>query len=82
MKTKKDWKLKISGFADVRGDAEHNKMLSKNRAQAVKNYLVSKGIAPNLLISESFGETQAVPKLKDPVILQQDRRVELEFYFD
>lgn len=82
MRKKKDWKLKISGHADVRGNAEHNLMLSRNRANAVKNYLVSKGIAPNLLITEYFGASQSNPNKKDQGVLQQDRRVELEFYFD
>ncbi len=85
MKTKKDWKLTISGYADIRGNAEHNLMLSKNRANAVKNYLVSKGVPPNLLITEYFGASQASVKKKDKngdAITQPDRRVELEFYFD
>jgi type IX secretion system PorP/SprF family membrane protein len=82
MKRKKDWKLTISGHADVRGDAEHNLMLSKNRANAVKNYLVSKGISPNLLRTEFFGNSQSKPNKKDVIILQQDRRVELDFFFD
>lgn len=82
MKKKKDWKLKISGHADIRGNAEHNLMLSKNRANAVKNYLVSRGVAPNLLITEYFGASQATVKKKEEGITQPDRRVELEFYFD
>jgi type IX secretion system PorP/SprF family membrane protein len=87
MKQKKDWKLKIAGHADPRGNDEHNLMLSRNRANAVKNYLVSKGIPPNLLIVEYYGESQSNVKDKptkgtDAAILQMDRRVELEFYFD
>ncbi|MBL7818183.1 MAG: PorP/SprF family type IX secretion system membrane protein [Saprospiraceae bacterium] len=82
MKKKKDWKLTISGHADIRGNDEHNLMLSRNRANAVKNYLVSKGIPPNLLITEYFGASQADRDKKNESKLQQDRRVELEFYFD
>ena len=82
MKKKKDWKLKISGHADIRGNEAHNLMLSKNRANAVKNYLVSKGVAPNLLIVEYFGASQATVKQKQEGVTQPDRRVELEFYFD
>lgn len=82
MKKKKDWKLKISGHADIRGNEAHNLMLSKNRANAVKNYLVSKGVAPNLLIVEYFGASQATVKQKKEDKTQPDRRVELEFYFD
>lgn len=82
MKKKRDWKLKISGHADIRGNEAHNLMLSKNRANAVKNYLVSKGVPPNLLIVEYFGASQATVKQKKDDVTQPDRRVELEFYFD
>ncbi len=82
MKKKKDWKLKISGHADTRGNEEHNLMLSRNRANAIKNYLVSRGISPNLLIVEYFGAAQSNPNKADAGVLQQDRRVELDFYFD
>jgi type IX secretion system PorP/SprF family membrane protein len=82
LKEKKDWKLKISGHADPRGSDEHNTMLSRNRANAVRNYLISKGISPNLLLVEYFGETQALGRAVDPAALQLDRRVELEYNFD
>jgi type IX secretion system PorP/SprF family membrane protein len=82
MKERKDWKLRITGHADPRGNNEHNIMLSKNRATAVRNYLISKGVSPNLLIVEYFGESQSQSKISDPAALQLDRRVDLEFHFD
>ena len=82
LKEKKDWKLKLRGHADPRGSDEHNTMLSRNRASAVRNYLISKGVPPNLLIIEYFGESQAIAKQQDAAALQLDRRVELEFHFD
>ena len=82
LKEKKDWKLNISGHADPRGSDEHNAMLSRNRANAVRNYLISKGVPPNLLVVEYFGASQAIAKQQDAAALQLDRRVELEFYFD
>ena len=82
LKEKKDWKLNISGHADPRGSDEHNAMLSRNRANAVRNYLISKGVPPNLLVVEYFGASQAIAKQQDAAALQLDRRVELEFHFD
>jgi type IX secretion system PorP/SprF family membrane protein len=82
MKVRKDWKLRISGHADPRGNEAHNLMLSKNRANAVKNYMVSRGISPNLLVTEYFGHSQSNSSKKDQGQLQLDRRVELEFNFD
>jgi type IX secretion system PorP/SprF family membrane protein len=82
LRDKKDWKLKISGHADPRGTEEHNAMLSRNRANAVRNYLISKGISPNLLVVEYFGSSQSVGQVVDKAALQLDRRVELEYSFD
>ena len=82
LKEKKDWKLKITGYADPRGSNEHNTMLSRNRASAVRNYLISKGMSPKLLVVEYFGASQAIAKKQDPAALQLDRRVELEYHFD
>jgi outer membrane protein OmpA-like peptidoglycan-associated protein len=82
MKERKDWKLRITGHADPRGDQTHNTMLSKNRATAVRNYLISKGVSPSLFIIEYFGESQSSSKPSDPAALQLDRRVDLEFHFD
>ncbi len=84
LKDKKDWKIKITGHADLRGSVEHNLMLSKNRANAARNYLVSKGVPPSLLIMEYYGASQPAvdTNVKDAGKLQLNRRVELEFVFD
>ena len=82
LKDKKDWKIKISGHADIRGNKEHNQMLSKNRATAVKNYLISKGVAPDLLDTEFHGHDLPAADNKTEGGLQLNRRVELEFEFD
>lgn len=37
--------VKIDGYASIEGEAGHNKQLSQQRAQAVADYLVSKGLA-------------------------------------
>lgn len=82
LKTKKDWKIKIEGHADQRGNKEHNVMLSQNRADAVKNYLISKGVLPNLIYTDYFGDSRPATNVKDQSGLQMNRRVEIEFVFD
>jgi type IX secretion system PorP/SprF family membrane protein len=82
LREKKDWKLHITGHADLRGSEEHNIMLARNRANAVRNYLISKGISPNFLVVESFGATKSNAPASDKAALQLDRRVELEYLFD
>ena len=40
-------KIKIIGHTDAQGNPDANKVLSKGRAQAVVDYLISKGIPAN-----------------------------------
>jgi type IX secretion system PorP/SprF family membrane protein len=82
LKKKKDWKVKITGHADPRGNKEHNLMLSRNRANAAKNYLISKGVSPNALLTEYYGDSVPANKGNDANSLQMNRRVEMEFVFD
>jgi OmpA-OmpF porin, OOP family len=48
--------LQISGYTDMKGTEEYNKVLADKRARACKQYLVSKGIDSNRISIESFGE--------------------------
>ncbi|MCU0804637.1 MAG: OmpA family protein [Burkholderiales bacterium] len=79
------------GHTDRIGSKEYNQKLSVRRAEAVKAYLVSKGIEPNRIYTEGKGLTQPVkdcpnPTAKGPVktraqlieCLQPNRRVEIE----
>lgn len=75
------------GHADRFGSDAYNQSLSERRAASVKNYLVSRGIAANLVHTEGKGETQPLTKAGDCTgaksakiiaCLQPDRRVELE----
>jgi OOP family OmpA-OmpF porin len=75
------------GHADRFGTDAYNQKLSEKRAEAVKAYLVSKGVEPNRVYTEGKGKKQPVtkadqckgPKSKKVVdCLQPDRRVEIE----
>ena len=50
--------LIVAGHTDSRGDAEYNRSLSERRAQAVVDYLVSKGLDPARLTPVGYGESQ------------------------
>lgn len=56
--------IELQGHTDAQGDDAHNLELSKNRAKAVLDYLVSKGIDKSRLTSKGFGETKPA-KIKD-----------------
>lgn len=48
-------KLEVQGHTDNRGTADYNYGLSNRRADAVKQYLVSRGIPPERLTSQGYG---------------------------
>ncbi len=49
--------IKIESHTDSRGSREYNRNLSNNRAKSTKDYIISKGIAPNRIQSTTgFGE--------------------------
>jgi len=55
-------KLSITGYADERGPENYNQSLSERRAQGVKDFLVSKGIAEEKIETSAVGETQQLDK--------------------
>jgi peptidoglycan-associated lipoprotein len=50
------WAITVEGHCDERGTAEYNLALGELRAIAVKNYLVSLGIAPSRILTVSYGK--------------------------
>lgn len=53
-------KLRIHGFTDGVGSAEANRRLSAQRARSARNYLAYKGIRPDRMLIEQFGEANPV----------------------
>jgi OOP family OmpA-OmpF porin len=72
------------GHTDRLGSNAYNQRLSVRRAEAVKNYLVSKGIPANRVYTEGKGETQPVKNCTETnrkaliACLQPNRRVDVE----
>jgi outer membrane protein OmpA-like peptidoglycan-associated protein len=56
LQEKPSMKVEIGGHTDFKGSNEYNKTLSQKRAQAVVNWLVSKGIAKSRLTAKGYGE--------------------------
>ncbi|MDO5542153.1 MAG: OmpA family protein [Acinetobacter sp.] len=71
-------KVKIVGHTDSSGDANKNIALSQSRADAVKNYLVDKGIAATHLSTEGQGANQPVADNTTPEGRKKNRRIEFE----
>jgi OmpA-OmpF porin, OOP family len=79
--------ISATGHTDRFGSNEYNQKLSERRANAVKEYLVSKDILASRINAEGKGETQPITKAgectgaksaKVIACLQPDRRVDVE----
>ena len=81
MTTNKTYNLIIEGYTDSSGDEAKNLALSKDRAKAAKDYLVSKGIAENRLTSNGYGIAKPVADNKTAAGRAKNRRVEFKIKF-
>jgi outer membrane protein OmpA-like peptidoglycan-associated protein len=66
----------ITGHTDNVGDSEFNQKLSLERAQAVKNWLVQKGIASNRMRTVGRGEKEPVASNATDAGRAENRRME------
>ena len=69
--------LLISGHADKSGDPEYNLMLSRERAEAVRNQLIANGVAANDITILAFGEADPAVSTADGVKNAWNRRLEI-----
>jgi outer membrane protein OmpA-like peptidoglycan-associated protein len=70
-------KVQVGGHTDNTGSAAVNKRLSKARAEAVRVYLISKGVAAVRLTAVGFGPSKPIASNKTAAGRAQNRRVEL-----
>ncbi len=69
-------KIQIDGHTNNNGGETHNLQLSLNRSRAVKKYLISKGVASNILEARGFGQMKPKVPNTDPKAIEINRRVE------
>lgn len=67
----------IEGYTDNRGSDESNQVLSQRRADAVKSYLVERGVSSDRLVASGGGEGSPVAGNDSAAGRQQNRRVEV-----
>jgi len=70
--------IEVGGHTDNTGDAAQNLTLSSERAKAVKDYLVSKGIAAGRLQAVGYGQTQPADTNDTAAGREKNRRTEFK----
>lgn len=60
-------KVEVASHTDARGTKTNNQVLSERRAQAVSNYLITKGINASRLVSNGYGESRLTNRCADGV---------------
>jgi outer membrane protein OmpA-like peptidoglycan-associated protein len=73
----KEQPIVVYGFTDNVGTRDNNMVLSQNRAQAVRTYLVSKGIPQDLITAEGKGPDQPISDNNSVEGRAANRRVEI-----
>ncbi len=70
-------KIQVEGHTDSVGTDEYNQKLSEQRADTVKDYLLSQGVPPQTVTAVGFGKSNPVASNDTAAGRQQNRRVEL-----
>ncbi len=73
-----DLKVEIQGYTDNIGSDEYNMKLGEKRAEAVRDYLISKGVSADRLTVRSFGENQPIADNTTANGRAMNRRVEFK----
>jgi outer membrane protein OmpA-like peptidoglycan-associated protein len=76
MTHKKSSQIEISGHTDNAGNPKSNKLLSEKRAQACRDYLVSKGIDASRIRAVGYGDERPVASNDSEEGRKQNRRIE------
>ncbi|AKT43102.1 OmpA family protein [Chondromyces crocatus] len=77
LKNQSDRKMVVEGHTDSQGSDESNMTLSQNRAQSVRDYLVSRGVPSEMISASGIGETRPIADNNSPEGRANNRRVEI-----
>jgi outer membrane protein OmpA-like peptidoglycan-associated protein len=72
-----DQPITVEGHTDSRGNEEQNHELSRARAQAVRDYLVTQGVKAERISAVGYGETRPAASNDSPEGRANNRRVEI-----
>ncbi|WP_433935994.1 OmpA family protein [Sorangium cellulosum] len=73
-----EWvKIEVSAHTDSAGNARFNETLSTARAEAVRRWLVDKGIAAERLVAKGYGSSRPIADDKSAAGREKNRRIEI-----
>jgi peptidoglycan-associated lipoprotein len=72
--TNPDYAIIVEGHADEQGTRDYNFSLGGRRADSVKNYLISKGVAGNRIQTVTYGKERPISLCSDESCYAQNRR--------
>ena len=73
--------LEVAGYTDNSGSEEHNNTLSMNRAAAVVNALIERGINKNRLVAVGYGALRPIAPNDNESNKALNRRVEIRVIY-
>lgn len=76
LKNNPEIRIEIGGHTDDQGSAAYNMTLSQNRAEAVRERLISLGCSATAITARGYGKTRTVSRSTDEQARAQNRRVE------
>ena len=76
-KQDKDSAIVVEGYTDSQGKDQMNQELSQKRAESVRTYLVSRGIASDRITAQGFGPGKPIADNTSPEGRANNRRVEI-----
>ncbi len=75
----KNLRVEISGHTDSTGDTNKNMVLSRQRAESVRTFLIQQGCDASQLVAKGYGATRPIADNVTEEGKQLNRRVELQF---
>lgn len=72
-----DLEIEVAGHTDSVGPAEYNQKLSQRRAEAVRQFLIDRGVPAGQVRAEGYGENEPVASNDTPEGREDNRRVEI-----
>lgn len=75
-------RIQIKGYTDSHGAYSYNIMISEQRANTIKNYLIAKGVKPSKMTALGLGPQDFVAGNESEEERRLNRRVEIEFNWE